>query len=93
MRPPLPADFVRVSEALATRDRETLARWWADLNGWGWPDDFPWEAPPIADPAARDSEIMAVFRLVDALVPRSLALRAWDQRHRDRKGRERRRGS
>jgi hypothetical protein len=68
--------------ALSGYDRETLCRWWCDLNAFRWPEDFPEPEPPgwagMAEWARYDSAgFCRAWRAVNAAVPLAEALAYW----------------
>jgi hypothetical protein len=65
---------------LSAYPRETLARWWCELNTFRWPSDFPTPAPAGWD-GLRDLEkyrLPGAMAAWAAVIPRAEALAYWN---------------
>lgn len=71
---------VGIRELLRGAERETLARWWCEMNVFEWPKGFPIPKP---EGAVSDSEIMnnpdwvAAWQAINEAIPYPGALEYW----------------
>jgi hypothetical protein len=66
-------------EILQTQDESTLARWWCELNGWGWPEGLPDKENDVGKkwkPGGRRGQIMS---WISSLIGAKACNREWNR--------------
>ena len=67
-------------KVLEAQDNDTLARWWAVLNHWEWPEELPDPAESHHMPACGRDRRGQIMQWIHGRVPAKALARAWAER-------------